>query len=120
MTEIEAKPEAAGLRFAIVASRFNPEITQRLVRGAQEALSSAEEVTVFYVPGAFEIPLAAKRAASSARFDGVVAIGCVIRGETPHFEYISHVASAGVGQAALDTGIPITFGILTVDTDEQA
>jgi 6,7-dimethyl-8-ribityllumazine synthase len=72
------------------------------------------------VPGAFEIPLAAKRAAVSGRFDAIVAIGCVIRGETAHFEYISHVASTGIAQVGLETGVPVTFGVLTVDTDEQA
>jgi 6,7-dimethyl-8-ribityllumazine synthase len=110
----------AKLRIAIVASQFNPEITERLLAGAQEALREAAEVTVVHVPGAFEIPLAAKRAALSGRFDAIVAIGCVIRGETAHFEYISHVASTGIAQAGLETGIPVTFGVLTVDTDEQA
>ena len=110
----------ADLRIAIVASRFNSEITERLLAGAQEALRGLAEVTLFYVPGAFEIPLAAKRAAVSGRFDAIVAIGCVIRGETAHFEYISHVASTGIAQVGLETGVPVTFGVLTVDTDEQA
>lgn len=109
-----------GLKIAIVASQFNPEITERLIAGAQEALRGAAKVTLIHVPGAFEIPLAAKRAALSGRFDAVVAIGCVIRGETAHFEYISHVASTGIAQVGLETGIPVTFGVLTVDTDEQA
>ena len=78
------------------------------------------EVSLFQVPGAFEIPLAAKQAALSKRFDAIVAIGCVIRGETAHFEYISHVASTGIAQVSLETGVPVTFGVLTVDTDEQA
>jgi 6,7-dimethyl-8-ribityllumazine synthase len=120
MHEIEAPADPSGLKFAIVASRFNPEITSRLISGAREALRGAADVTLIHVPGAFEIPLAAKRAAASRRYDGIVAVGCVIRGETPHFEYISHVASTGVSQAALETGVPIAFGILTVDTDEQA
>jgi 6,7-dimethyl-8-ribityllumazine synthase len=110
----------ADLRIAIVASRFNSEITDRLIAGAQEALRGLAEVTLFHVPGAFEIPLAAKRAALSGRFDAIVAIGCVIRGETAHFEYISQVASAGIAQVGLETGVPVTFGVLTVDTDEQA
>src|SRR5215510_968848 len=110
----------ADLRIAIVASRFNPEITERLVKGAQEALWGLAEVTLIQVPGAFEIPLAAKRAALSGRFHAIVAIGCVIRGETAHFEYISQVASSGIAQVGLETGIPVTFGVLTVDTDEQA
>jgi 6,7-dimethyl-8-ribityllumazine synthase len=108
------------LRIAIVASRFNPEITDRLLAGAQEALRGNAQVTLTYVPGAFEIPLAAKRAALSGRFDAIVAIGCVIRGETAHFEYISHVVSTGIAQVGLETGIPVTFGVLTCDTDEQA
>jgi 6,7-dimethyl-8-ribityllumazine synthase len=120
MSDVHAQTNPAGLRFAIVASRFNPEITERLLSGAREALRGAAEVTVYHVPGAFEIPLAAKRAAETRRFHGIVAIGCVIRGETAHFEYISHVASTGIGQVALDSGIPVGFGILTVDTDEQA
>jgi 6,7-dimethyl-8-ribityllumazine synthase len=110
----------ADLRIAIVASRFNAEITDRLLAGAQEALRGLAEVTLFHVPGAFEIPLAAKQAALSKRFDAIVAIGCVIRGETAHFEYISHVASTGIAQVGLETGVPVTFGVLTVDTDEQA
>ena len=110
----------ADLKIAIVASRFNSEITDRLIAGAQEALRGLAEVSLIHVPGAFEIPLAAKSAALSKRFDAIVAIGCVIRGETAHFEYISHVASTGIAQVSLETGVPITFGVLTVDTDEQA
>ena len=110
----------ADLKIAIVASRFNPEITERLLAGAQEALRGLADATVIQVPGAFEIPLAAKRAALSKRFDAIVAIGCVIRGETAHFEYISHVASTGIAQVSLETGVPVTFGVLTVETDEQA
>jgi len=108
------------LRIAIVASRFNSEVSERLVAGAREALNGVAAVTVFHVPGAFEIPLAAKRAALSKRFDAIVAIGCVIRGETAHFEYISQAASTGIAQVGLETGIPVTFGVLTAETDEQA
>lgn len=118
--ELRGTTDASGLRLAVVVSRFNPEITERLVEGAKEALANAESVTLLHVPGAFEIPLAAKQAALSGRYHGVVAIGCVIRGETPHFEYISQFASLGVGRVSLETGIPVSFGILTVDTDEQA
>jgi 6,7-dimethyl-8-ribityllumazine synthase len=110
----------ADLKIAIVASRFNPEITERLLAGAHEALRGVADATVIQVPGAFEIPLAAKRAALSKRFDAIVAIGCVIRGETAHFEYISHVATTGIAQVSLETGVPVTFGVLTVETDEQA
>jgi len=112
------------MKIAIVASRFNPEIVDGLIKGAMDGLRSAgmnsEDVTVIRVPGAFEIPLAAQRAAISKDFDGIVAIGCVIQGETHHFEYISQQATLGVGRVALDHNIPVAFGILTVDTEEQA
>jgi 6,7-dimethyl-8-ribityllumazine synthase len=125
MREIEGKPNGKGLRFAIVASRFNSEITEPLIGGAKRALAEAgtdveKDVTLIRVPGAVEIPLAAQRAAVTKRFDAIVAIGCVIRGETAHAEYVSQVASNGVGRVMLDTGIPVSFGVLTVDTDAQA
>ena len=111
-------------RVAIVVSRFNPEITDKLVEGALAALKQSgadpAAIPVYRVPGAFEIPLIAKLAALSGKFDAVIALGCVIRGETPHFEYISNQVSLGLGKAALESGIPITFGVLTVDTDAQA
>ena len=110
----------ADLNIAIVASRFNPEITERLLAGAQAALQGVAKVTVIHVPGAFEIPIAARQAALSGRFDGIVTIGCVIRGETAHFEYISNAATLGISQVGLETGIPVTFGVLTADTGEQA
>ena len=112
------------MRLAIVASRFNDEIVDGLIDGAKRALVKAglkwEDVPVFRVPGAFEIPLVAKRAAQSLKYDAVIAIGCLIKGETPHFEFISMQASMGLGLAALETGVPITFGVITVNTDEQA
>ena len=124
MTEIEGKPRGAGLRFAVVASRFNSEITEGLIAGTLEALKETGveigDITLIRVPGAFEIPLTAKRAADSRRYDGVIALGCVIRGETAHFEYISQEASSGIGRVALETGVPVAFGVLTVDTDDQA
>jgi 6,7-dimethyl-8-ribityllumazine synthase len=124
MSELVGKTTAAGMHFAVVASRFNPEIVNRLVAGALEGLkeagSDAHKVTVIRVPGAFEIPLAVLRAAKSRRYDAIVAIGCVIRGETPHFEYISQQACHGITQASLETGTPVGFGVLTVNTDEQA
>lgn len=92
----------------------------RLIAGAQRALKDHEPVSLIRVPGSFEIPLAAKSAALSKKYDGIVALGCVLRGETPHFEYISSAVSNGLSQAALETGIPIGFGVLTVDTVEQA
>jgi len=117
-------PKKSRLRFAVVASRFNDEIVDGLLEGAKRGLAEAgvewKSVSVFRVPGAFEIPLAAKKAAKSGKFDAIIAIGCLIRGETPHFEYISNQTSLGIGQVALDTGVPVTFGVITVNTDEQA
>ena len=107
-------------RFAIVASEYNSVILDRLVAGAKRALKDQKQVSVIRVPGSFEIPLAVKRAALSKKYDGIVALGCVLRGETPHFEYISRVVSDGLQQVALETGIPVGFGVLTVDTVEQA
>jgi 6,7-dimethyl-8-ribityllumazine synthase len=124
MPQIQGKRSSEDRRFAIVASRFNSEIVQRLIQGAQEALrqtgAKIDEVPVIWVPGAFEIPLAARHLALSKQFDGIIAIGCVVRGETPHFEYISAQVSNGIGQVALDTGVPVAFGVLTVNTEDQA
>ena len=124
MPEITGEATAAGLHIAVVASRFNPEIVDRLVAGALECLKSVGcnegDVTVVRVPGAFEIPLAALRAAKTGRFDAIVAIGCVIRGETPHFEYISRECCRGLTICSMKTETPIGFGVLTVETDEQA
>jgi 6,7-dimethyl-8-ribityllumazine synthase len=124
MKKIGGNTRGTGLRIAIISSRFNAEVTAGLTARALEALKETgvpeENITLIEVPGAFEIPLAAKRAALSKQFDGVIAIGCVIRGETAHFEYISHHATSGIGQVALETGVPIALGILTTDTDEQA
>ena len=92
----------------------------RLIGGARLALKDQKQVSVIRVPGSFEIPLAAKRTALSKKYDGIVALGCVVRGETPHFEYISRAVSDGLQQVALETGIPVGFGILTVDTVQQA
>ena len=112
------------MRIAIIASKFNSEIVDGLLDGAKRALVGAgidwANVPVFRVPGAFEIPLAAKKAAGSGKYDAVIAIGCLIRGETPHFEYISNQTSLGIGQVALETGIPVAFGVITVNNDEQA
>jgi 6,7-dimethyl-8-ribityllumazine synthase len=117
-------PIAAGLRIAIVASRFNTQIVDGLISGAEEALrrmdAASADCPVFRVPGAFELPLAVQKAAAGGRYDGVIALGCVIRGETAHFEFIAREASAGLARVALDHRIPIGFGVLTVDSDEQA
>jgi 6,7-dimethyl-8-ribityllumazine synthase len=106
-------------RIAIVASEYNSVVMDGLIRGAQRALKDHVQNTI-RVPGSFELPLAVKRAALTKKYDGIVALGCVLRGETPHFEYISTAVSNGLGQVALDTGIPVGFGVLTVDTVQQA
>ncbi len=111
-------------RYAIVVSRFNEEITRGLLAGAHEALAEAgvrdDAVSVFHVPGAFEIPLAAKRAAESGEFAAVICLGCLIKGDTIHFEYIAEAATHGIMRVALDTGVPVAFGLLTALTDAQA
>ena len=111
-------------RFAVVVSRFNEEITEGLLRGALEFFAErsipAEAVKIFRVPGAFEIPLAAKRLAESGDYDAVVCLGCLIKGDTMHFEYIADAASHGIAQAATATGVPMAFGVLTTMTEEQA
>ena len=122
--ELQGELTAAGLRFAVVVSRFNAFITDRLLQGALDALRRAgadeEAITVVRVPGAFEIPVAAKHLAQTGRYDAIVCLGTVIRGETPHFEYISAEASKGVAAAAFESGVPMSFGILTVENLEQA
>ena len=121
---IEGAASAKGLRFAIVVSRFNDFVTERLEAGAVRALTAAgtepDDVTVVRVPGAFEIPVAARQAALSGRFDAVICLGCVIRGETPHFEYIASAVVHGITDAAGTTGIPMTFGVLTTNSAEEA
>ncbi|HEY7497120.1 MAG TPA: 6,7-dimethyl-8-ribityllumazine synthase [Vicinamibacterales bacterium] len=115
---------AAGYRFAIVFSRFNEEITTRLCEGARAALAEAEaraeDVEVVSVPGAFELPQAARAIAETGRFDAVICLGCVIRGATPHFEYISSSVAHGIQDASGQTGVPMAFGVLTTDTVQQA
>ena len=115
-------PAAAGYRFAVIVSRFNPAVTESLRRAAEAAFAEAgaDGVDVMHVPGAYELPQAARCAAETARFDAVVALGCVIRGETPHFDYISSAVAHGIMEAAGDTGVPIAFGVLTTDTEAQA
>jgi 6,7-dimethyl-8-ribityllumazine synthase len=107
-------------RFAVIASEYNSVIMDRLIAGARRALKDQKQVNLIRVPGSFEIPMAAKHAAVSKKYDGIVALGCVLRGETPHFEYISRAVSDGLQRVALETGIPVGFGVLTVDTVEQA
>jgi 6,7-dimethyl-8-ribityllumazine synthase len=115
---------ATGLHFAIVVSRFNTFITERLLAGALDALerhgAEMAAVDVVWVPGTFEIPLVAQRLAGSGRFQAVICLGCLIRGGTPHFDYLAAEVTKGVGQAGLSTGIPTIFGVLTTETIEQA
>ena len=124
MNLIEGSQDARGLKVGIIVSRFNEFVTSRLLAGAVEVLSKAgtaeDAIQVVRVPGAFEIPLVARRMARSGRFDAIICLGAVIRGETPHFEYISNEASRGIMQASCDFEIPVIFGVLTTDTVEQA
>ena len=124
MKEFAGKQDAAGIRISLVVSRYNEFVTSRLLAGAVEVLTKAgigeEGIEVAWVPGAFEIPLVARRLARSGRFDAVICLGAVIRGETPHFEYISREASRGIAQVSLDSDLPVIFGVLTTDTVEQA
>ena len=119
---LEGDLDATGMRFAIVAARFNLEVTEPLCAGAEKTLRDhgAADVTVAWVPGAFELPLVAKRFAQSGTVDAVVCIGAVIRGETAHFEYVAGECAAGVTRASLDTGVPVAFGVLTVEDRDQA
>jgi 6,7-dimethyl-8-ribityllumazine synthase len=115
---------AAGMKIGIAAGAFNELIVEKLVSGAVELIAASggdrADVDVAWCPGAVEVPLVAKRLAESGRYDAVLAIGCVIRGGTPHFDFVAGQASAGIARVALDTGVPTSFGILTVDTIEQA
>jgi len=124
MNELRGSRTASGCRFAIVVSRFNEEITDGLLKGAREALAEAsvrdDEVTVMRVPGAFEIPVTALRAAETGRFDAVICIGCLIKGETVHFEYLAGAACQAIAAAAAATGVPMALGVLTTLTEEQA
>jgi len=121
---VEGDFNARGMRFGIVASRFNDYIVDRLVAGAVDMLTkhgaSPGDIEVVRVPGAFEIPLALKRMAASRRYNALVALGCVIRGATPHFDYVAGEATRGIGAVSLEHEIPVGFGLLTVDTIEQA
>ncbi len=121
---IEGQLISKGKRFAIVASRFNDFITKRLLEGALDAIvrhgGDENQTQVVWLPGAFEIPVAANKLASSGKFDAVICLGTIIRGSTPHFDYIANEASKGIAQIALKTGVPVSFGIITADSLEQA
>ena len=120
----EGQLSGAGFRFAIVASRWNDFISSRLVEGALDALErlgvAEKKVEVFKVPGSFEIPLLALKVAGSGKFDAVICLGTIIRGQTPHFEYIANEVARGIAQAGMSTGVPVVFGIVTADNLDQA
>ena len=113
-----------GLRFGLVASRFNEFITKKLIEGAQDALLrhgvSEADIDAAWVPGSFEIPLAAKKLAQSKKYDAVICLGAVVRGGTPHFEYIATQVTKGIAEVSLETGLPVIYGVITADTLEQA
>ena len=124
MRTVEGTHMAAGFRFAIVVSQYNDFVTERLQAGALAALAAAgvasDDVMVVHVPGAFEIPFAAQHVAETGRFDAIVCLGCVIRGATPHFEYIALAVANGLTAASAATGIPMAFGVLTTNSVEEA
>lgn len=124
MKILEGTYTGKGLKIAVVASRFNEFITSRLVAGAQDCLlrhgTSDDDITLVWVPGAFEIPIAAKKLAKSGKFDAVICLGAVIRGATSHYDYVCAEVSKGIAQTALETGVPVLFGVLTTDNIEQA
>lgn len=121
---IEGKLNAEGLKFGIVVGRFNSFIGERLLEGALDTLirhgADDAQITVIRVPGAFEIPLAAQKMAKSGSYDALICLGAVIRGSTPHFDYVSSEVSKGIAHVSLETGVPVAFGVLTTDTIEQA
>jgi 6,7-dimethyl-8-ribityllumazine synthase len=121
---LEGEVSARGLRVAIAAARFNDFIVASLLKGATSAWlergGNPDDLAVVRVPGAFELPLAAKKLGASGRYQAVVALGCVIRGDTPHFEYVAGECARGLQQASLETGVPVAFGVLTVETVDQA
>ena len=124
MEELVGKLESKGLKIGVVVGRFNEMITERLLTGALETLAqngvSSDDITVIRVPGSFEIPSAAQRLAQAREVDAIVCLGAVIRGETPHFEYISLQVSRGITEVALEYDLPVSFGVITADTVEQA
>ncbi|HEY6806292.1 MAG TPA: 6,7-dimethyl-8-ribityllumazine synthase [Pyrinomonadaceae bacterium] len=120
----EGRLNAEGFNFGVIGSRWNEFITGRLVEGALDALvklgAKEEQVTVYRVPGAFEIPLLALQLAKSHKFDAIICLGTIIRGQTPHFDYIANEVTQGISKAGLETGVPVVFGIVTADTVDQA
>lgn len=124
MKVIEGKYSGEGIRIGIVASRFNEFITSKLVSGAEDCLTrhgvASDDITAAWVPGAFEVPMIAKRMAKSGNYDAIICVGAVIRGATSHYDYVCSEASKGIAAVSLETGVPVMFGILTTDTIEQA
>ncbi len=120
----EGKLNAQGKRFALVVSRFNDLVTTRLLDGALDCLqrhgAADEDIEVAWVPGAFELPIVAQKMAQTGRFDVVTCLGCIVRSDTPHFDYVAGESSKGIARVGLDTGVPITFGVITADTVDQA
>jgi 6,7-dimethyl-8-ribityllumazine synthase len=123
-TTLEGKLDASGLKFGIVVSRFNEFITSKLLEGALDCLrrhnASDDAITIAWVPGSFEIPLAAKKMAASGKYDAVICIGAVIRGGTAHFDFVAGECAKGIALASMETGVPVIFGVITTDTIEQA
>ncbi len=121
---LEGNLNASGKKFAIVAGRFNELITSKLLGGAVDCIKrhdgDVEDMDIAWVPGAFEIPLVAQRLAATKKYDGIITLGAVIRGSTPHFDYVSGEVAKGVARVSLETGVPVAFGVLTVDSIEQA
>jgi 6,7-dimethyl-8-ribityllumazine synthase len=121
---IQGQLNSSGMRFAIVASRFNDFVTSRLLGGALDALertgAAESDITIVRVPGSFEIPLAAKKLVQTKKYDAVICLGTLIRGETPHFDYLSSEVTKGIGSVALESGTPVAFGVLTAESVEQA
>jgi len=121
---VQGSLNAQGLRFGIVVSRFNESISNRLLDGAKDCIirhgGNDESISVFYCPGSFEIPIVAQRLSKSGKYDAVICIGAVIRGDTPHFDYVAGEAAKGIAQVALSGGCPVLFGVLTTDTTDQA
>lgn len=124
LKEISGLLDASGLRMGVVVSRFNRLITQKLLDGAIDTFrrcgGQEENLTIVHVPGSFEIPMTAAKLAKSGSLDAIVCLGCLIRGETPHFEYLSREVTRGIDEVALRSGVPVTYGIITTDNSEQA
>jgi len=120
----EGEFNSKNLKLMIIASRFNSFIVEKLITGSKDSIirngGDEENIDITFVPGAFEIPITAKKIAQQKKYDGIICLGCIIRGDTPHFDYIASEVSKGIAQTMLETGTPISFGILTTDTIEQA